>query len=167
MSKINYGCYDVKNAILEKLRKNKMNQIEFINKHGKAGDRIEDGNFKCTLSISNEPESILHYYHNDSEQLCGFAYESIYNQEPHEWQSPKIYRLMKSDTYKGYDEKPKGYLEDWRIIADYADEAKEESSLRDLVLETIHTSTSKTDNALLELAKQVDSRLKALEGKIK
>lgn len=140
-----------------------MNQIDFIKKWAKKGDRVED---KGKKYIYNG------FLWNDQGSPLVNELNEINSEFVHltNWQSPKIYRLGTTIWFdEGYSE---GYKEEWQLIADYADEEKkeEENNGDNTLYEIVAKATSEgrpASNIVFKLASGVEKRLKALEDKIK
>lgn len=131
-----------------------MNQIEFIKKWAKHGDRIEDGERKFFFCLQEgKPCHALELNH---EALYGF---DAYTMRILKWQSPKIYRSLDPIEW----ESKKGYTEGWELIADYADEKKDEED----IVKVCHSKQLPTESKLEILTHHFESRLKSLEDKIK
>lgn len=126
-----------------------MNQIEFIKKWAKEGDRIEDGEAR-------------HLYKEQWGQVIG--YENWFRGYISEftWQSPKIYRLVDTRLILS------GYCEEWELVADYADEVKKEqenngeNTLYGIIAKEL-SSGKPLGNVIYTFASEVEKRLKALE----
>lgn len=136
-----------------------MNQIEFIKKWAKHGDRIEDGDFKANIYVDRFSPTSFTYVFRDDNHMAGWDSWALGSPLAPILQSPKIYRLAK--LVDGFT----GYIETWELIADYADEAKkEQESLIEQYLNNVgFLESSQFRNALIS----IDQRLKALEDKLK
>lgn len=140
-----------------------MNQIEFIKKWAKVGDRIQDVKRRYLLATEPEEDGVVHY--SFWQEGVRFGLERV---EDINWQSPKIYRLKDSiDNLKAgasFD----GYIEQWHLVADYADVEKEKEQKETLyeIVSAELSSRNNIRNVVCRWATETESRLKALEAKV-
>lgn len=135
-----------------------MNQVEFIKKWAKHGDRIEDD--KCKYQI------IL--WHETTIFVCNLRSGMQEKIQMIRWQSPKIYMLK--NFYQSAVSSC--YTEEWELIADYADVVKKEqenngeNTLYGIIAKEL-SSGKPLGNVIYTFASEAEKRLKALEDKIK
>lgn len=138
-----------------------MNQIEFIKKWAKEGDRIEDNGVSHTYFLEpTEDGRVNNFFRIEKDR--GLFVETIGN--GWSWQSPKIYRLYDSFCIEHSVISKNLLTERWELIANYADEKEEESLIDKYCSMGTKTIISEIFEKLL---RDFDSRLKALEDKIK
>lgn len=142
-----------------------MNQIEFVKKWAKVGDRVENNKIRYVAYKTKDRDGLYFQRFRDIGN-ASYHIDSI------EWQSPKIYRLKITEPLMFVDG-VSAYKERWQLVADYADMAKEEEpnilkQVEDLYeqfkKERPNTALSRQISALAIL---IEKRLKALEDKIK
>lgn len=136
-----------------------MNQIEFIKKWAKVGDRIQNGERRHLLATEPEEDGVVHYAF--WQEGVRFGLERV---EDINWQSPKIYRQKHTLQFEDAD----GYNEVYTLVADYADVEKEKEqkeTLYEIVSEKL-SSRNNIRNVVCRWATETESRLKALEAKV-
>ena len=159
-----------------------MNQVEFIKKWAKHEDRVEDGAFKFFVTMDADGDL---WFHNTKTRNISSGLNS-YLQCSVPWESPRIYRLLDRMPSLMVGASFDGYVENWQLIADYENEKKEESSVDNWQLVADYAkkeesfvekyvnglggmygdSKEKADEFAL-LLRDFETRIKALEEKIK
>lgn len=142
-----------------------MNQVEFIKKWAKHEDRVEDGAFKFFVTIDADGDL---WFHNTQTRNISSGLNS-YLQCSVPWESPKIYRLLDTMPSLMVGASFDGYVDNWQLIADYENEKKEEGSVEKYVngLGGMYGDSKEKADEFALLLRDFETRIKALEGKIK